>query len=224
MAHRRHSHLSTFGGKSWVPVLDRLINSLGPVYGFGSEVSAGIPTNLLKLHGSLNWAVRSDTEEVLPLTLQDYFSKYSHKGYKAGDSCNIPIGSELQDYYTKFTNEKINQEPVIVPPTWNKTDYHHLLANIWGLAAKELEEAEYIFIIGYSLPETDAFFRLLYGLGTVGATPLKKIAAFNPDSTGTIEQRFRDMLGPGALARFDFRELTFDKSIDDIRPMFPKRK
>jgi len=84
--------------------------------------------------------------------------------------------------------------------------------------------AEYIFIIGYSLPETDAFFRLLYGLGTVGETPLRKIVVYNPDETGATEKRFKEMLGPGALARFSFRQLAFDKSINDIRSMFPKRK
>jgi hypothetical protein len=38
---------------------------------------------------------------------------------------------------------------------------------VWRTAAQHLSEAEHIFIIGYSLPETDQFFRYLYGLGTV---------------------------------------------------------
>jgi len=200
------------------------INGQGPVYGFGPDVSAYFPTKLLKLHGSLNWAVRTDSGNVQPLTLQEYFSKYSYNGFEERGTCHIPIGSQLQKYYSQHTDVNVNPEPVIVPPTWNKADYHHLLSTIWGLAAKELEGAEYIFIIGYSLPETDAFFRLLYGLGSVGETPLKKVAVFNPDATGQIEKRFRDMLGPGALARFEYKQLTFDKSINDIRSMFPKRK
>jgi hypothetical protein len=129
----------------------------------------------------------------------------------------------LQEYYSKHTDIKVNAEPVIVPPAWNKADYHQLLSKIWGTAAKELEEAEYIFIIGYSLPETDAFFRLLYGIGTVGDKPLKKVIVYNPDDTGVIEQRFKGMLGPGALARFEYKPLKFDKCIDDIRSFLPKR-
>lgn len=199
-------------------------NGQGPVYAFGPPVTATYPTNLLKLHGSLNWAVRSDTREVQPLTLQEYFLKYHYQGWDKHGKCHIPIGSQLQEYYSKNTEIKVEPEPVIVPPTWNKADYHHLLSTIWSTAAKELEGAEYIFIIGYSLPETDAFFRLLYGLGTVGETPLKKIVVYNPDETGSTEKRFREMLGPGALARFKFRPLTFDKSINDIQSTFPKRK
>jgi len=204
--------------------LAMLRNGLGPLYGFASDVSANFPTLLLKLHGSLNWAVRSDDGNVQPLTLHEYFLKYSYNGFEKRGSCKIPIGSQLQEYYSKHTEIKVNPEPVIVPPAWNKADYHQLLSKIWETAAKELEEAEYIFIIGYSLPETDAFFRLLFGIGTVGDKPLKKVIVYNPDDTGTIEQRFKGMLGPGAMARFEYKSLRFDKCIDDIRSIFPKRK
>lgn len=199
-------------------------NGLGPVYAFGPDVRANNPTKLLKLHGSLNWAVRSDSGVVQPLTLQEYFSKYSYQGYEKRGTCHVPIGSQLQEYFSKHSDIQVKAEPVIVPPTWNKADYHQLLSTIWSTAAKELEGAEYIFIIGYSLPETDAFFRLLYGLGTVGSTPLKKIIVFNPDESGATEKRFREMLGPGALARFGYKASTFDECINDIKKMFPKRK
>lgn len=198
-------------------------NGLGPLYGFGPDVNAGFPTLLLKLHGSLNWAAREDNGMVHPLTLQEYLSKYSYNGFGKSGDCKIPIGSQLQEYYTRFTDIKVKAEPVIVPPAWNKADYHQLLAKIWGTAAKELEEAEYIFILGYSLPETDAFFRLLFGIGTVGKKPLKKVVVYNPDESGVIEQRFKSMLGPGALARFEYKPLKFENSIADIRMLFPKR-
>jgi hypothetical protein len=204
--------------------LAMLRNGLGPLYGFGPDVRADNPTLLLKLHGSLNWAVRADDGIVQPLTLQEYFSKYSYQGFEKKGNCKIPIGSQLQEYYSKHTEIKVNPEPVIVPPAWNKADYHQLLSKIWGTAAKELEEAEYIFIIGYSLPETDAFFRLLFGIGTVGDKLLKKVIVYNPDDTGVIEQRFNGMLGPGAIARFEYKPLRFDKCIDDIRSLFPKRR
>lgn len=197
---------------------------LGPVYGFGPPVNTHNPVKLLKLHGSLNWAVITDSGKVQPLTLQEYFSKYSYSGYEEYSTCSIQIGSQLKEYYSKFTDLKVNAAPVIVPPAWNKADYHQLLSTIWGTSARELEEAEYIFIIGYSLPETDAFFKLLYGLGTVGNKPFKKIIVYNPDESGVTENRFRNMMGPGALARFEYKSLRFDQSIQDIKNFFPKRK
>lgn len=194
---------------------------LGPIYGFGPTVKSNYPVKLLKLHGSLNWAVRSSDGSVQPLTLQEYFTKYRYQGSGVlSATCKVPIGSQLQEYYSKHTDIEVNPEPVIVPPAWNKADYHQLLSTIWGATAQELEDAEYIFIVGYSLPETDAFFRLLYGLGTVGDKPLKKIVVFNPDETGVIEARFKNMIGPGALARFEYKSLKFYESISDIKSYF----
>lgn len=197
---------------------------LGPIYGFGPDVNAHYPVPLLKLHGSLNWAVRKNSGTVEPLTIQQYFSKYSYTGFEERGTCKMPVGSQLQEYYSKYTDVEVNPEPVIVPPAWNKADYHQTLSSIWIDTAKHLEEAEYIFIIGYSLPETDAFFRLLYGLGTVGEALLKKVIVYNPDQSGVTESRFRDMLGPGALARFEYKPMVFSEAISDIRNFFPGLK
>ena len=89
----------------------------------------------------------------------------------------IPISSHLQEFFKK-EGTVVEPQPVIVPPAWNKADYHHTLSKVWSRSASELEEAEYIFVIGYSLPPTDAFFKLLYALGTVGSTPIRKIVVF----------------------------------------------
>lgn len=196
-------------------------NEQGPVYGIGSEFRSAFPTKLLKLHGSLNWAVNKEDNTVQPLTLHEYFQAgYSYNGLNEIKGCFVPIGSQLQQYYSKHSSMEVESEPVIIPPTWNKADYHHLISKTWGLAANELEEAEHVFIIGYSLPETDAFFKLLYGIGSAGNTPLKNFIVYNPDQSGEVENRFRNMLGPGALARFKFKSLDFSNCIKDIRSLF----
>jgi hypothetical protein len=195
---------------------------VGPDYGLDSSTSSGtVP--LLKLHGSLNWAARVDNDSVIPLTLKDYLSKYSIRGFRETGECSIPIGAQLQEYFSKHTDIEVKAEPVIVPPTWNKTEYHQILSQVWGQAAKELGEAEYIFIIGYSLTETDVFFRLLYALGTVSDTPLKKIEVFNPDNSVETRKRFESLMGSGAIARFDYKQFNFTQSISKIKNYFPSR-
>ncbi len=64
----------------------------------------------------------------------------------------------------------------------------------------ELADAENVFVIGYSLPPSDHFFPLLFGLGTVGAAPLRRFWVFDPDSN--LSKKFERLLGPGALQRF----------------------
>lgn len=126
-------------------------------------------------------------------------------------------------YFSDHANTVVEAEPVIVPPSWNKADYHAALSDVWASAAKHLSEAEHIYVIGYSLPETDSFFRHLYALGSVGSTPLRKIAVFNPDSTGATNMRFQALLGPGAKARYEYHTKTFEQAIDHIKTGFPKR-
>ena len=152
--------------------------------------------------------------------LNQYFSKYSVSRWGEHGTCKIPIGSQLHDYFTKYTDVEVEEEPVIIPPTWNKADHHQALSTIWSKAAEHLGEAKSIFIIGYSLPETDAFFRLLYALGTVGSSPLEKIVVYNPDNSGGVNKRFKEMLGPGAIARYEYRELRFDEAIKDIKNQY----
>jgi hypothetical protein len=192
-------------------------------YGLDSNTSSrGIP--LLKLHGSLNWASKSDDGLVIPLMLGNYLQKYSINSFQEAGVCSIPIGNQLQDFFSKNNDIKVKAEPVIVPPTWNKAEHHQILSQVWGRAAKELGEAEYIFIIGYSLSETDSFFRLLYALGTVGDAPLKRIEVFNPDESEITRKRFQSLMGPGATARFDYKTFNFSQSISKIKNYFPSKQ
>jgi len=172
---------------------------------------------LLKLHGSLNWASLSENGDVTPLELDQYFRRYNLRQIHSVKTCGIPIGSQLQEFFKTEHKKEVEEAPVIVPPTWNKADYHKTLAKVWSRAASELEDAESIFIMGYSLPETDAFFRLLYALGTVGDTPLNRLEVFDIDESGEIRKRFASMLGPGD-------QRAFNESFNYIKNMFPKRK
>jgi len=177
---------------------------------------SGIP--LLKLHGSLNWASRTTDNAIIPLTLSEYF-KYHHITFPEDrESVIIPIGTQLKEHFSKHSQEQVNNEPFIVPPTWSKADHYSSINSVWVRAAYDLGEAEYIFIIGYSLPETDVFFRLLYALGTVSDAPLKSIQIFNPDPD--IQQRFESMIGPGAKAKYGYNTYTFWDAIGKIRERF----
>ncbi|MDQ6923234.1 MAG: hypothetical protein M3Z74_03610 [Pseudomonadota bacterium] len=84
--------------------------------------------------------------------------------------------------------------PFLVPPAINKAEHHRAIRPVWTQAAKELSEAEYIFIIGYSFPDADAFFKHLFAIGTVGKNPLRRIEVFDPKAD-VLEALFRTILG-----------------------------
>lgn len=199
-------------------------SGLGPDYIIDTPRGHHLCVPLLKLHGSLNWATEKTSKTIRPLHLVNYFQHYSYNGFgERISSTRVPIGSQLEEYFRRHESIEVEQEPVIVPPSWNKADYHSALTDVWAAAAKHLSEAEQIFVIGYSLPETDSFFRHLYALGSVGSIPLRRVAVFNPDTSGATKSRFEALLGPGARARYEYHTSDFQTAISEIKSFFPKR-
>jgi len=170
----------------------------------------------LKLHGSLNWAQCSICDQVIPWKLNEYYS--THRPTFKQNIHRLRVGSKIREH--KHGDHKVYSEPLIAPPTWSKTEYYKILSPVWANAAKELSDAENIFVIGYSLPESDSFFRYLYALGTVGTNLLKRFWVFDPDETGNVEKRFRELLGHGALQAFKPFQLTFENAIGEIAKTF----
>ena len=182
---------------------------------------------LLKLHGSLNWAKEKDSpldpkEQIFPMFMEPFLKKNAVRVQEGSGETRLRTSAKLVDWFKENVGGKtVLPEPVIVPPSWNKADYHTALTNVWSVAAKRLSAASYIFVMGYSLPETDAFFRLLYALGSAGETPLRRFAVFNPEAkNGAVDTRFSRLLGPGARSRYEYHPLTFDKAISCVSDDF----
>lgn len=178
--------------------------------------SRGVP--LLKLHGSINWAMEQQSELISPRPIQD--RDFAGAGMPGTSLMALTLGTEIAN--RTRNGQSAGTAPVIVPPTWNKTMYHGQLTRVWQHAADVLGKAENIFVIGYSLPETDSFFRYLYALGTQGSSRLERFWVFDPDKSGTVEGRFRDMIGRGVASRFKFHNLKFSEAIPEIKKALEK--
>lgn len=177
-----------------------------------SDTDRGIRARLLKLHGSLNWGRCRVCGTVLPLTIENWFRNKTF--LNRGTDAVLPLASQLGMTPT-CCGEFVDPVPVLVPPTWNKTEYYNSLQRVWKQAANELGEAERIYIISYSLPDSDMFFRFLYALGSVGRRRLKRFAVFNPDES--VRSRFETLVGGAASRTFEFRPLSFEYAIGELR-------
>ena len=172
----------------------------------------GIP--LLKLHGSMNWARCTGCKKIVPVNMDEFFSKIPIRFPLP--NMFIPIAASLKFFECKACKIPLPIEPVIVPPTWDKSQYREGLRSVWARAAKELTDAERIYVMGFSLPPTDSFFRQLYALGTAGPNPLNRFWVFDVDETGAVEGRFRNLLGSGALPRFNYFKHSFENGIKQL--------
>lgn len=105
---------------------------------------------IYKLHGSINW--------------------FKYKGERKADIDNICIGPPYLDRYRnrieeleRFSREEwsiksmFEKTPELVPMTYNKSVYldKPIFDIIWSRAYQALIEADDIYFIGYSFPETD---------------------------------------------------------------------
>lgn len=158
---------------------------------------------VLKLHGSINWQkeTRQDQESLItPVPI------YPSEGDCFPDSKYYNVSADNQ-VFSRFS-EAID-DPVIVPPVWNKSNYHTPINAIWREAAATLSRASHIYCLGYSLPQTDGFFKQLFALGTVGDRPLQQFRVFDrehKDNPGGVHSRYRNMLGRGSENVFSYSD------------------
>jgi NAD-dependent SIR2 family protein deacetylase len=153
-----------------------------PIYNCGPNATYSqafreeqIELNLLKLHGSINWGICRDCNRLHHLFYNQYLVK------------NLPenICTQCRKAIPTF---------LIVPPTWNKGTEEEFIHNVWKAALKELMEAGRIFIIGYSFPETDQFFKYMLGLALAYNNDLSEIYIVNPDES--VWTRFEKLFNP----------------------------
>lgn len=176
-------------------ILDDALRRVGvePMYGLpntDSEEAAPQPENgvsLLKLHGSTNWAICSKCKKV-HVAGSKFTGDPSGFRAKPCTKCRKP-GLRL----------------LLVPPSWDKSEYSGTMRPVWQEAVNALKTANRICVIGYSMPETDTFFKYLLTLGLaenhqlyrfilVDKSPQQFVGDLTEsEPTVNIEARYRSM-------------------------------
>ena len=203
--------------------LDYAFHFAGLPVDYGLEDSDTPKSNAipyLKLHGSGNWVLCQQCKIPQVLPLGDFFGRlrYGWNLHFLDDSKpehTVRLNIEEALAKLQHCDQACAAEALIVPPTWNKSQYHEVIENVWRRAAKEMSEAENIVVIGYSLPKTDLFFHYLYSLGCVGGRLLRRFLVYDPKSD--VERNFRELLAPGVQDGFEFLRGTFSGSLPDMR-------
>ena len=130
---------------------------------------------LLKLHGSANWAFCPECKK--PILR---YHKVTHFVVRLGQlSCPV-CGASCQ--------------PLLVPPSWDKTEYSDTMSPVWKLAVEKLKTATRICVVGYSIPDSDAFFRHLITLALADNHQLERLIVVDKDSK--VEMKWKRLLDP----------------------------
>jgi hypothetical protein len=164
---------------------------------FDEPSESSVAVSLLKLHGSTNWAICSD-------------SKCNRIHVLSQKATSDP---DMFRSKTCATCGKSDLRLLLVPPSWDKSEYSRVMQPVWKKAVAALKNATRICVIGYSMPETDAFFKFLLTLGLAENDGLYKLVVVDlpgPNLPGhrevhSIDLRWREMLeGVFAERRYKF--------------------
>jgi len=131
-------------------VLEKIVSEIGKKAAYFGDNEAEDVVFIRKLHGSVNW-LRADTPN---LQRQD--------GWKP------PIiwsNQKENEYIYNFDADyssvpfiAFSAPPVIIPPIVNK-EYTGIFNEILQFALADLKKAKFVFVVGYSLPESDLLIR-----------------------------------------------------------------
>jgi NAD-dependent SIR2 family protein deacetylase len=164
-------------------VLDSALRRLGLAVDYGlltPPMDSMKTVRVLKLHGSTNWVFCENCNEVT--ILED-------KGTQ--------LYEELRSHSCRCGN--IGLWPLLIPPSWDKSDHRSIVQPVWEAAQAALKDATRICIIGYSMPETDTFFKYLLTLALAENHQLYRLVVV--DKGDKLQRRFEDLLEPLFRAR-----------------------
>jgi len=178
-----------------------------PGYGLAEAVfdepsTSGTMVPLLKLHGSTNWAVC----ECNQIHVLGQKATADPEAFRSRRCCRC---------------QRTGLRLLLVPPSWDKSEYSGIMRPVWSKAVNAIKSATRICVIGYSMPETDAFFKFLLALGLAENDRQYKLIVVDYVSGGSaspqqnnVEARWRGMLeGIFVGRRFDFVPFGFAQFI-----------
>ncbi|RMF69687.1 MAG: hypothetical protein D6743_01425 [Calditrichaeota bacterium] len=157
-----------------------------------NSVNKNTMVNILKLHGSLNWATCDECKK----RYLAFFRKYkSHKRNKC-NKCNSRL------------------RPILIPPTYKKRIDEVGLSYVWEKAYEILTKADFITIIGYSFPDADIEAKWLFKRAIVEGGRRPIITMVEP--LQEVRDRIREFFGKTAKYNRNFE--TFEQYCEIRRP------
>jgi NAD-dependent SIR2 family protein deacetylase len=160
--------------------------------------------SVLKLHGSANWGICTNCRESVVILEEE----------KVTDSPN--------EFRARRCGKCSKQSfhPLLIPPSWDKSEYREIMKPVWTQAIAELSSATRICIIGYSMPEVDASFKYLLALALSQNHELFRFIVVDfverEDVQNGVEARYRELLEPlFQKRRFSFYSQGFESFLSN---------
>ncbi|MFM9957889.1 MAG: hypothetical protein ACKVZJ_07420 [Phycisphaerales bacterium] len=169
---------------------------VGYTYALNDEPTDRQVVPILKLHGSTNWAAADGRiVEIGRPNLDWTWERRRRFGV-------VELGAGARMLCTSAAVKKwlssnpSSEAPIIVPPSESKSAERPQHKKIWRRAARELSDADYVVISGYSMPATDEFFRQFWAVSSVGDALRKRVIVSVVGDSQQLANKYRALVGP----------------------------
>ena len=143
---------------------------------------------------------------------------------RAYDFIQNRLGQNYDGPVSKLNIDKLHGSVdggIIVAPTYNKSSIYQV-KEVWKSARKVLKEANYLRIMGYSLPASDNHVRYLLKSSIEDADNLRKIDVICQDRGGEVRRRYDEFLEPETYTFIkgdieDYLTKVFELQIADFK-------
>jgi hypothetical protein len=161
-----------YGPIELAPVRSR--RNIAPLPQHSAACNHETPIELLKLHGSLNWQVKTRSHDP---SYKDLFQPSSNTSM----DCILDRVPQLALQRRKGTSRPWRLWPQIIPPVYGKQNLiSSRFGPIWATAAERLVTAHRLYVVGYSLPPTDVHTEKMLGK-SVRHGNINDVVVVNPD-------------------------------------------
>lgn len=171
-------------------------------YSFGEPNPGHVP--IFKLHGSVNWFLEPDGEQVEV--------QHVDLAWLSTIVRRWPIDAQRRDIKIIDVKEIgcLQRTPLIIPPSESKAALREPLGGMWREASRFLSYADYVAIIGYSLPNTDEFFRQFFNVSMMSDRLVRRVFVANRERADSLVwSRYRELVGPSLLDRLELMSQDF---------------
>ena len=130
-------------------------------------------------------------------TIPEKICEFLNSTFK--ESSSIEFSNEKSAYDNSWSLPSLvklhgcMREGNIIPPTWSKGERNEI-SQVWNRAYQVLVDANYVRIIGYSLPTTDNYVKFLLKASVLEAPNLKGIDVICLDQGGETRERYEEFI------------------------------
>lgn len=161
-----------------------------------AQSGIGQAVAIFKLHGSVNWWMDGEKLAIVDIPEIDRLIQRPcawprEKGVR--DELFMPMSQQMP-WYKEASGRR--GAPFIVPPAESKQTGRTSIMSTWVAASDAIAAADYLCVIGYSIPSTDEFFRQFFAMSLLQNARLRRMFVIDLAVSTGIGEKYRQLVGP----------------------------